>query len=182
MDLMKPSFGPIAFPCSKPEASLLHLSCGGNQTAVVVTYEHLLSNNRDNPGDDSNDPTSNVGSQAASAQASKKHSNKQTTKGPQAQATPQDVRQELFLWGTGKSLSQMKVPVRLPSPKCRVQFLSCGHEHAGFVTTNGQVSHEIIHCRSAPSYYDIPHISLLELNRYRGSAQKEKCTAYHGMI
>jgi len=42
----------------------------------------------------------------------------------------------LFMWGNGRSSSQSRVPVSLPT-KSTIVSLSCGHNHAGFVTELG---------------------------------------------
>ena len=46
-------------------------------------------------------------------------------------------QQQLYVWGSGRSATQMRVPIPLP-PKCNIAQLSCGNTHMGFITERGQ--------------------------------------------
>jgi hypothetical protein len=87
------------------EMEILQVSCGGNQTAVLMAPQAPL--------------------------ASEIADNEENS------VSKKPLSYQLHLWGAGKSVSQMRVPVPLP-PKCTIAQISCGHSHMAFITERGQ--------------------------------------------
>lgn len=88
------------------DMEILQVSCGGNQTAVLVCNQAPVE--------------PQMGTEKEDGATAKK-----------------SLTFQLYTWGSGRTSSQMKVPVALPA-KITIAQLSCGHTHMGFVTERGQ--------------------------------------------
>lgn len=86
------------------------MSCAGNQTAALLAVEQPpdVQPSIKQPESDNNNEVKRI------------------------------FQYHLYMWGGGKSSSQMRIPVPLPA-KCNIAQLSCGHSHMGFITERGQV-------------------------------------------
>ena len=105
----------IPHSCIHGSMEIVQMSCNGNQSAALLAVEQPPALLPPNP--------------ASAKKVSEAESEEQGVK--------RMFQYHLYVWGSGKSSSQMRIPVPLPA-KCNIAQLSCGHSHLGFVTERGQ--------------------------------------------
>lgn len=107
-DLMIPVFKHVIISGNEGK-EILQISCNGNQTAVLLGEEKESIHSHHEEGDQKDQDPLN-----------------------------KKFNYQLYLWGSGKSSSQMNLPINIPI-KCTIKKLACGHTHAGFTTEGGAV-------------------------------------------
>eukprot|EP01032_Pedospumella_encystans_P025883 gene25883-29238_t len=114
-ELMTATLSHIPHSCIHGSMEIVQMSCNGNQSAALLAVEQPPTLLPPNP--------------ASAKKVSEAESEEQGVK--------RMFQYNLYMWGSGKSSSQMRIPVPLPA-KCNIAQLSCGHSHLGFVTERGQ--------------------------------------------